>query len=49
MHSLSSVYPSADRMLLGEVVIPRGHNELTVVVSDILGKEYQAKYVFDAR
>ena len=32
-----------------EVVIPRGHNELTVVASDILGKEYQATYVFEAR
>ncbi|MBR4374904.1 MAG: peptidoglycan DD-metalloendopeptidase family protein [Treponema sp.] len=49
MHSLSSVYPDDKRSLLGEVVIPRGHNELTVVASDILGKEYQATYVFEAR
>lgn len=49
MHSLSTVYPDSGRVLLGEIVIPRGHNELTVVASDILGKEYQATYVFEAR
>ncbi len=49
MYSISSVYPDDKRILLGEVVIPRGHNELSVVVADILGKEYRATYVFDAR
>lgn len=48
-HPLSQVYPDSRRILLGEISIPRGHNELTVVLTDILGKEYQAKYMFDAR
>ncbi len=48
-HALSEVYPDDNSILLGEVTFPRGRNELTVVISDILGKEQSMTYIFDAR
>lgn len=49
LHPLSTVYPSSDRQFLGEISVPRGHNEIQVVISDILGKEYVSTYIVDAR
>lgn len=48
-HGASEVYPDGSRILLGEAQIPRGRNEMTVVITDILGKEQSMSYIFDAR
>lgn len=48
-HSLSEVYPNNNKQLLGEISVPKGHNEILVVISDILGKEYHSTYIFDAK
>lgn len=38
---------SADSMLLGNVYITRGHNEILIIISDILGNTRTEKFVFD--
>lgn len=48
-HPLKEIYPDSNRQFIGQIVIPKGHNELTIIISDILGKEQQATYIFDAR
>lgn len=48
-YTSQQIYPSNDRFLLGEIVIPRGKIKMTVISQDILGKEKQITFNFTAR
>ncbi len=48
-YPVESVYPDDNRQLLGEITIPRGKDEITIVISDILGKERFITYTIDVR
>ncbi|MBQ6780089.1 MAG: M23 family metallopeptidase [Treponema sp.] len=42
------LYPDANRQLLAEVSLPKGHNVISIVITDILGKETTLTYSMDA-
>lgn len=48
-HPVLEVYPDKNRQLLAEFTMPKGHNIVTVVVADILGKEKSITYNVDVR
>ena len=48
-YSADFVYPNAQSHFLGEIMLPRGKNTVSVVVQDILGKEKQLTYTIEAR
>ena len=42
------LYPDANRHLLAEVSLPKGHNVISLIITDILGKEKTLTYSMDA-
>ena len=48
-YDVSVVYPDDEKQFLGEITLPKGKTEITVVVADILGKERQATYTAEIR
>ena len=42
------LYPGAKRHLLAEISLPKGRNTITMVATDILGKEKSLSYTIDA-
>ena len=47
-YTSKQVYPNLKRQLLAEVTVPKGHNKITIIVADILGKEKSLTYTIDA-
>ena len=47
-YPVSLLYPDQNRQLLAEVSLPKGHNAISIVVTDILGKEVTLTYSMDA-
>ncbi len=48
-YAVEDCYPESGLQLLGEVTIPKGKNEISVVVSDINGQEKSIVYSIEAR
>ena len=48
-YDVSVMYPNNEQQFLGEVTFTKGKAQVTVVASDILGKEKQIVYTMDVR
>lgn len=48
-YTFNTIYPDENRMLLAEVILPRGKNTVTITIADILGKEQQLQYILDVK
>lgn len=48
-YPVALLYPDSRRQLLAELPIPKGRNAITVVVTDMLGKETSLSYMIEAQ
>ena len=48
-HPVQELYPDKSRQLVAEFTMPKGHNTVTIILTDILGKEKSLTYNIDAR
>ena len=48
LYTVKEAYPTEKKHGLGEITLPKGHNTVSVVVSDILGHEESITYNLDA-
>lgn len=47
-YPVALLYPDSNRQLLAEISLPKGHNAISIIVTDILGKEETLTYTMDA-
>ncbi|MCR5723922.1 MAG: M23 family metallopeptidase [Treponema sp.] len=48
-YSVQELYPDSRRMLLGEIMLPKGRNTVSFVAVDIIGNETSIAYTVEAR